>query len=184
MNAKTKIFIGVLVIGIVLICGCVEEKREGVTITTDKTEYTFADMINGGEGVGVRFTIKNNLEETIYLLACPFYYVETKKDNKWSGHGDLCGGTDIVNWEIEPGESLDEFDDYRMLVPGTHRIVVFVNFNCTERGFGCSRTEKIYSNEFTIKPKKEVTIKTDKTAYTNRSEASKIKVLFYNDTLV
>ena len=81
------------------------------------------------------------------------------KEGKWVGIEPLCG-TYIVKWQIEPGESLDDFEGYRMLVHGTHRIIAYINFNCTKDEFGysigynrCSNMEKIYSNEFTIKEK-------------------------------
>jgi len=58
MNLKTKILIGILVIGIVLIGGWRVSGARGVTITTDKTEYK--------QGESVKITLKNDLKKSIF----------------------------------------------------------------------------------------------------------------------
>ena len=58
MNLKTKILIGILVTGVVLIGGWWVSGARGVTITTDKTEYK--------QGESVKITLKNNLKKSIF----------------------------------------------------------------------------------------------------------------------
>ncbi|OQX54290.1 MAG: hypothetical protein B5M48_01435, partial [Candidatus Omnitrophica bacterium 4484_213] len=66
MNSKTKIFVGILVVGIVLIGGrqawseqISPETQKQVTITTDKTEYE--------QGETVKVVLKNNLDKPVFL---------------------------------------------------------------------------------------------------------------------
>ena len=52
-----------------------EISQKRVTITTDKTEYE--------QGATVEITVKNNLNQLIYLENCNPYSYELKEDNKW-----------------------------------------------------------------------------------------------------
>ena len=92
MDSKTRIIIGILVIGLIFMSGCIEERPEtapttttttiaasmttipqnGVTVTTDKTEYQKGEEVN--------LTVENNLDEEI-----EFYNVAVEKfnNNEW-----------------------------------------------------------------------------------------------------
>lgn len=75
MNSKTKILIGIFVVGILLISGWLAwSNQKKPSITTDKTEYSTDELIT--------FRIENRLEQSIYLNPVFSIMVETLTEDK------------------------------------------------------------------------------------------------------
>lgn len=165
MNAKTKILIGVLIIGLIggsglfvlYILGIIPPWRPGppvlgtVSISTDKTEYE--------QGEGITITIKNTLDKSIWYIkeTCPPSCCNLHKweNNEWKNLGDPMPciqftephsiepkelkpkGNITKQWGMKIGASFVESGKYKLSF----------YYGLSKDNF----TEKtIYSNEFTI----------------------------------
>jgi hypothetical protein len=119
--------------------------------------------------------IKNNFGRQICFSSCYPYFLE-KKNEKWEsykyaecqkfdGNGHCITAGDLKAFELTLPEG----------IKGIHRLAVPVCIGCKSQD-PFKETTRFYSNEFTIKEKKEeVTVTTDKTEY-NTNETVRITV--------
>jgi len=139
MNSKTKIFVGILVVGIVLIGGrqawseqISPETQKQVTITTDKTEYE--------QGETVKVVLKNNLDKPVFLESCNPVILQLKDGSKWKELSRKYCEATWVRQRIKPGENgvVAEFDtgyewEGKKLFPiGSYRVLSTYHIACTE----------------------------------------------------
>ena len=173
MDSKTRILLGILLVGIVLLNGCIEKPdggttttiqetttstipNEGITLATDKTEYKRGDA--------VKITLKNNLDKPVFYLAgltyCstnPYevyqlFHVQGKE--KWlkvmlspSKCAEVEGAGLPIYKELNAGESI-EFTWNPGIWDTTHKISMKY-----KKAKDAEDLKEIYSNEFTIKEK-------------------------------
>ena len=141
----------------------VSEKKE-VSIATDKTEYE--------QGEGIKITLKNNLDKSIYFgreTACseeliPLgFLIEEFKNGKWTRvqtNSLICNGlgqeVELMpeksfefNWSQEYFIVTDHQVNKDKVFPGKYRVCFRFNFSKEETDY----KEVICSNEFAIKEK-------------------------------
>jgi len=122
--------------------------EQQVTIATDKTEY------KGEEAV--KITIKNNLEKNILSSCCP--RIEKFEDSKWKTITNVAFVRGVSSFAILPKEGYSTNWNQRYLKEGAsrtskvsggkYRISIEIGLK------DCKQT--IYSNEFTIKEKRNI----------------------------
>lgn len=166
MSSKMKSLIGILVIGVGLICGWLtwdrqlfseaQPETQGVAVTTDKTEYE--------QGETVKITMENNFDEDIYYGGAngeayniwPYEEWTMVRHSMECPCGTLCKKASWIlkkvgeSWTTEWGQSMrcvpfiSRLEQPCKQAPaGKYRIAVWIKKN--------GKTNKIYSNEFTIK---------------------------------
>ena len=179
MTTKTKILISILAVGIILIAGFLiwnnyfrpipisgtpflpQIPISKVTITTDKTEYEFGEI--------VEIRIENNLEKFIFLDGCnpkPYgcnpYTIEKKIKNEWTLYKIGCfmeGVSKVINSNKIEKFKLSVFQNDEQA--GNFRLKIDYSINCDYNLQGKEKIEylkqlsgnifTIFSNEFTIK---------------------------------
>lgn len=132
-------------------CGCLEEDQ--ATITTDKTEYE--------QGEEVKFTVKNNLNQKIVLIAYDLM-IEKLEENEWKmirRWGVCCGRCEpIYSYEVYADDikkftwdqktfACEIFGEIpEQMSAGKYRVKGKYFIDEEQENI-----ETIYSNEFTIK---------------------------------
>ena len=129
--------------------------EQQVTITTDKTEYE--------QGEVIKLSVRNNLDESICFESCNTYCFQ-KKNVVWREYlmkmcevnfiTECINSSEIKEFKIK----LSEVDFEK----GVYKIAVPIYKGCQNKEFPCEESKRIYSNEFTIKEKKDTIIPKDK----------------------
>lgn len=201
MDSKTKILIGILIVGVVLISGWwiwINSPwflAKQIIITTDKAEY-FPDEL-------VKVKIESKLKQTVYINPTFLVMVEVLGKGKiWTpvrtAIGMPCecfpevecdekGFSSMI--EIKPLEFYNlviapECFHYRITNSNYYRVKI--NFHIKEKdGEKYKVCSECYSNEFTIKEKEEVTItKEQAIAIASQTEEFKEFLKLYPDANV
>lgn len=119
-----------------------QNQLRGVTISTDKSEYSPGDSL--------KVKIENQMDKKICFSSCYPYYIQRKGENWENYHYVECEKQDVAENCVEPN-SVKAFElTLPKIMNGIHRLFVSSCVGCELRD-KFKNSENFFSNRFFIK---------------------------------